>query len=115
MTRVTGRRMSLNLLAGVRPQSKVECLLGSGPKVKSRATVLWRQTQGAALWSKTRGAARKLRVREEKGGWLRMGRGEPLSFLFFFGIIFGGFKKSAYLCSYETIKYVQSTESKIFL
>jgi hypothetical protein len=62
-----------------------------------------------------RGAARKLRVREEKGGWLRMGRGEPLGFLFFFGIIFGGFGKSAYLCSYETIKYVQSTESKIFL
>ena len=36
-------------LAGVRRQSKVECLLGSGPKVKSQATVLWRQTQGAAL------------------------------------------------------------------
>ena len=54
-TVVTGRRMSLNLLAGVRPQSKVECLLGSGPKVKSRATVLWRQTRGAALWSKTEG------------------------------------------------------------
>ena len=33
-------------LAGVRPQSKVECLLGSGPKVKSQATVLWRQTRG---------------------------------------------------------------------
>ena len=53
MTRATGRRMSLKLLAGVRPQSKVECslgsgLLGSGPKVKSRATVLWRQTRGAA-------------------------------------------------------------------
>jgi hypothetical protein len=30
-------------------------LLGSGPKVKSQATVLWRQTQGAALWSKTEG------------------------------------------------------------
>jgi len=28
---------------------KVKCSLGSGPKVKSRATVLWRQTQGAAL------------------------------------------------------------------
>ena len=39
----------------VRPQSKVECLLGSGPKVKSQATVLWRQTRGAALWSQTRG------------------------------------------------------------
>ena len=37
MTRATGRRMSLNLLAGVRPQSKVECSLGSGPKVKSSA------------------------------------------------------------------------------
>ena len=33
-------------LARVRPQSKVECLLGSGPKVKSQATVLWRQTRG---------------------------------------------------------------------
>ena len=53
--------MATKGLAGVRPQSKVECLLGSGPKVKSsaplgsgpkvksRATVLWRQTQGAAL------------------------------------------------------------------
>ena len=43
-----------------------------------------------------------------------MGRGEPLGFLIFFGIIFGGFGKSAYLCSYETIKYVQSTESEIY-
>ena len=50
MTRVTGQRMSLKLLAGVRP-----CSLGSGPKVKSQATVLWRQTQGAALWDMTRG------------------------------------------------------------
>ena len=41
--------MATKGLAGVRPQSKVECLLGSGPKVKSQATVLWRQTQGAAL------------------------------------------------------------------
>ena len=34
--------------AGVRPQSKVagaQWLLGSGPKVKSQATVLWRQTR----------------------------------------------------------------------
>ena len=56
--------MSLKLLAGVRPQSKVECSLGSGPKVKSQATVLWRQT---------RGAARKLRVRE--GGLASHGAG----------------------------------------
>ena len=38
--------MATKGLAGVRPQSKVECLLGSGPKVKSQATVLWRQTRG---------------------------------------------------------------------
>ena len=66
--------MSLKLLAGVRP-----CSLGSGPKVKSQATVLWRQTRGAALWDMTRG----LRL-EREGGWLRMGRGEPPT-LFFVG------------------------------
>ena len=32
-------------------------MLGSGPKVKSQATVLWRQTQGLQipLWRQTRG------------------------------------------------------------
>ena len=39
MTRATGLPMSLNPCAP----------LGAGPKVKSQATVLWRQTQGAAL------------------------------------------------------------------
>ena len=64
--------MSLKLLAGDRPQSKVEYLLGSGPKVKSQATVLWRQTRGlrGPLWRQTRG----LRF-EREGGWLRMGAG----------------------------------------
>ena len=35
------------------------CTLGSGPKVKSRATVLWRQTRGLrfSLWGQTRGLA----------------------------------------------------------
>ena len=43
--------MALKVRTGVRPQSKVahwRWLLGSGPKVKSLATVLWRQTRGAA-------------------------------------------------------------------
>ena len=107
--------MSLKLLAGVRPQSKVECSTGVRPQSKVAGDcTLAPDPRGCAL-EQDRGAARKLRVREEKGGWLRMGRGEPLSFLFFFGIIFGGFGKSVYLCSYETIKYLQSTESKIFL
>jgi hypothetical protein len=41
--------MALKVRTGVRPQSKVahwRWLLGSGPKVKSLATVLWRQTRG---------------------------------------------------------------------
>ena len=38
--------MATKGLAGVRHQSKVECLLGSGAKLKSLATVLWRQTRG---------------------------------------------------------------------
>ena len=75
MTRVTGPRMSLKLLAGVRPQSKVECLLGSGPKVKSQATVLWRQTRGAALWDMTRGLRDRRRVNEEERGLASHGAG----------------------------------------
>ena len=66
MTRVTGPRMSLKLLAGVRPQSKVECLLGSGPKVKSQATV---------LWGLTRGRRDRRRVKEERGGMASHGAG----------------------------------------
>ena len=77
--------MSLKLLAGVRPQSKVECSLGSGPKVKSQATVLWRQTRGLRFGARPEGCAlsdeRKLL---KMGGWLRMGRGWPPT-LFFVG------------------------------
>ena len=36
-------------LLGSGPKVKSSAPLGSGPKVKSQATVLWRQTQGAAL------------------------------------------------------------------
>ena len=75
MTRVTGRRMSLKLLTGDRPQSKVDCLLGTGPKVKSQATVLWRQTRGAALWDMTRGLRDGRRVNEEERGLASHGAG----------------------------------------
>ena len=49
---------------GVRPQSKVDAGVGSGPKVKSQATVLWRQTRGlrVPLWCQTRGPRLRSRL-----------------------------------------------------
>ena len=59
--------------AGVRPQSKVahwRWLLGSGPKVKSLATVLWRQTQELR---QTQGLRQNRELRQNRG--LRLNRG----------------------------------------
>ena len=63
--------MATMVLTGVRPQSKVECLLGSGPKVKSQATVLWRQTRGLRF---ERGSERGRRNDEERKCVEQVGR-----------------------------------------
>ena len=58
--------MALKVHTGVRPQSKVahwRWLLGSGPKVKSLATVLWRQTRGLC---QTRGLQREIRRKKSR-------------------------------------------------
>ena len=45
------------MIVAKRLNLQAECSLGSGPKVKSRATVLWSQTQGlrVPLWGQTQG------------------------------------------------------------